>query len=89
MKPFSGFVHQFVRGGFGVDVIVEAGMDIVGFRDNLNSDGTTVQATGSGDTAGGPKGDNSPGNTANSCAECNGDKSNKPILEWIKEKFGE
>jgi len=37
---------------------------------------------------GGPRGNNSPGNTANSCQSCNASKSNGNVLDWIIKKFG-
>lgn len=37
---------------------------------------------------GSPRGNNSRENLANACPECNLDKSNKPVIEWIAKTFG-
>lgn len=52
-----------------------------------SSQGDHIQPR-AGDTDGGAPGDNSPGNTGNSCAACNNSKSNQPVLRWIQKTFG-
>ena len=41
-----------------------------------------------GDRNGGPPGNNTSENTGNGCAECNRDKSNKSLWQWVKDRFG-
>ncbi len=41
-----------------------------------------------GDRNGGPPGNNTPENTGNGCAQCNNEKSNQSLWQWVKGKFG-